>query len=142
MAFRSKLARQNQCCEQVMPAPVIPICAISCTPPTPICKIETPNIPPPIVVPPCPPCPCPCPEPTNYEDYNPYSAAQDAQDAKDAKAAQNFKLTQAIHELIASQKEIQNIIVKNNILPNNIQQNIPSDTPIYAKKNVNRHLKR
>ena len=33
--FKSKLARYN-CCEQVMPVPVIPKCAISCCIPTPI----------------------------------------------------------------------------------------------------------
>ena len=33
--FKSKLARYN-CCEQVMPVPVIPKCAISCYIPTPI----------------------------------------------------------------------------------------------------------
>ena len=41
MAFRSKLARHNTCCEQVMPVPVIPLCAISCTPPKPIYEIQT-----------------------------------------------------------------------------------------------------
>lgn len=33
--FKSKLARYN-CCEQVMPVPVIPRCAISCCLPSPI----------------------------------------------------------------------------------------------------------
>jgi len=40
MAFRSKLARRN-CCEQVMPVPVIPVCAIPCAPPKAICEIKT-----------------------------------------------------------------------------------------------------
>lgn len=39
--FSSKLARYNTiCCEQVMPVPVIPICAISCALPTPICEVS------------------------------------------------------------------------------------------------------
>jgi len=105
MAFRSKLARQNQCCGQVMPAPVIPICAISCTPPTPICKIETPIVPP---YPPCVPFP-PCPEPPTCEEPPECEgcisclseAAQAAQIAQNNQIAQ---LTQAIHELIASKK--------------------------------------
>jgi hypothetical protein len=38
--FRPRLARYNNCCEQVMPAPVIPICAISCQLPRPICEVN------------------------------------------------------------------------------------------------------
>jgi hypothetical protein len=51
--FKSKLARYN-CCEQVMPVPVIPKCAVSCCIPTPIIfanisneySHEIPNFPP------------------------------------------------------------------------------------------------
>ena len=40
MAFRSKLARYNTvCCEQVMPVPVIPVCAIGKYRPVPICPL-------------------------------------------------------------------------------------------------------
>lgn len=48
--FRSRLARYNtNCCEQVMPVPVIPICAVSCCLPRPICEFKQPDcfIPPP-----------------------------------------------------------------------------------------------
>ena len=49
MSFKSKLARYNTvCCEQVMPVPLIPICAISTTAPTPIVEC---------IVPPCFPLP-------------------------------------------------------------------------------------
>ena len=42
--FRSRLARYNTvCCEQVMPVPVIPICAISMCLPRPICEIKNPE---------------------------------------------------------------------------------------------------
>ena len=42
--FRSRLARYNTvCCEQVMPVPVIPICAISFCLPRPICEIKNPE---------------------------------------------------------------------------------------------------
>lgn len=55
MAFRSKLARYNTiCCEQVMPVPVIPICAISMCLPRPILEYQTPICPPPSNLP-CPP---------------------------------------------------------------------------------------
>ena len=66
MAFRSKLARYNTiCCEQVMPVPVIPICAISMCLPRPILEYQTPICPPPpeplpYPIPPAPsnlPCP-------------------------------------------------------------------------------------
>jgi hypothetical protein len=41
MAFRSKLARYNTiCCEQVMPVPVIPVCAVSCCLPRPFCEYK------------------------------------------------------------------------------------------------------
>ena len=37
--FRSRLARYNTvCCEQVIPVPVIPVCAVSDSLPKPICK--------------------------------------------------------------------------------------------------------
>ena len=49
--FRSKLARYNTNCQQVMPVPVIPICAISCCMPQPICEVKPP-------LPPQPPGPC------------------------------------------------------------------------------------
>jgi len=56
MAFRSKLARYNTvCCEQVMPVPVIPICAISMCLPRPILEYQTPICPPPPSNLPCPP---------------------------------------------------------------------------------------
>lgn len=38
--FKPRLARYNNCCEQVMPAPVIPICAVSCQLPRPICEVK------------------------------------------------------------------------------------------------------
>jgi hypothetical protein len=48
--FRPKLARYgNICCEQVMPAPVIPVCAVSCSIPVPIVTVSnltTPLFPP------------------------------------------------------------------------------------------------
>ena len=41
--FSSKLSRYNTiCCEQVMPVPVIPICAVSCCLPRPICEFKEP----------------------------------------------------------------------------------------------------
>jgi hypothetical protein len=44
MAFRSKLARYNTVnCEQVMPVPVIPICAVSCCLPQPFCQAVPPS---------------------------------------------------------------------------------------------------
>ena len=50
--FQPRLSRYNtRCCYQVMPVPVIPICAVSCCIPSPICEV----IPPP---PPIPPVPC------------------------------------------------------------------------------------
>lgn len=57
--FSSKLARYNTiCCEQVMPVPVIPICAISCCLPQPICQVTPPPpiyeyVPPPVCIPLC-----------------------------------------------------------------------------------------
>jgi hypothetical protein len=58
MAFRSKLARYGTInCEQVMPVPVIPICAISCCIPQPICEYKQPPPPPP-PPPPQPPSQC------------------------------------------------------------------------------------
>lgn len=42
--FSSKLARYNTiCCEQVMPVPVIPVCAVSCCLPRPICEYKIPE---------------------------------------------------------------------------------------------------
>ena len=38
--FKSKLARYN-CCEQVMPVPVMPKCAVSCCIPTPIFELPS-----------------------------------------------------------------------------------------------------
>ena len=55
--FRSKLARYNtNCCQQTMPVPVIPICAISCCMPMPICEYK--EVPQYIVSPPLPPVAC------------------------------------------------------------------------------------
>ena len=54
MAFRPKLSRYNTvCCEQIMPVPVIPVCAISICLPRPILELQI------------PPCPLP-PEPLPY----------------------------------------------------------------------------
>lgn len=60
--FKSKLARYN-CCEQVMPVPVIPKCAVSCCIPTPIFELpsELYIIGPPREPPRQPPHPIPCP---------------------------------------------------------------------------------
>ena len=55
MSFRSKLARYNTvCCEQVMPVPVIPLCAVSCCLPQPFCQVT----PPPPIYEYVPPAPC------------------------------------------------------------------------------------
>ncbi len=44
MSFKSKLARYNTvCCEQIMPVPLIPRCAISTTAPTPIVECIVPS---------------------------------------------------------------------------------------------------
>jgi hypothetical protein len=59
--YKTKLARIGaNCCEQVMPVAVIPICSIACGAPVPIVSIA-----------PCPPPPEPlpyptCPEPAQY----------------------------------------------------------------------------
>ena len=51
--FRPRLSRYNtNCCYQVMPVPVIPLCAVSCCIPKPICEVQPPLPPPP------PPGPC------------------------------------------------------------------------------------
>ena len=51
--FRPRLSRYNtNCCYQVMPVPVIPLCAVSCCMPKPICEVKPPPPPPP------PPGPC------------------------------------------------------------------------------------
>lgn len=53
--FSSRLSRYNTiCCEQVMPVPVIPICAVSCCLPRPICELKQPEC---IIPPPQPPQP-------------------------------------------------------------------------------------
>ena len=58
--FRSRLARYNtNCCEQVIPVPVIPVCAISCCLPTPICQYKQPQC---YIPPPQPPSGCNPPE--------------------------------------------------------------------------------
>jgi hypothetical protein len=50
--FSSRLSRYNTiCCEQVMPVPVIPVCAVSCCLPRPICEFKQPEC---IVQPPQP----------------------------------------------------------------------------------------
>lgn len=50
--FRPRLSRYNtNCCYQVMPVPVIPLCAVSCSMPRPICEVKPPP-------PPQPPGPC------------------------------------------------------------------------------------
>lgn len=57
---RSRLARYNTiCCDQVMPVPVIPVCAVSCCLPTPICEYKQPEC---FVPPPQPPAGCNPPE--------------------------------------------------------------------------------
>ena len=39
--FQSRLARYGTvCCEQVMPVPVIPVCAVSCSIPVPIVQVS------------------------------------------------------------------------------------------------------
>lgn len=54
--FRPKLARYNTiCCDQVMPVPVIPVCAVSCCLPRPICEFKQPEC---FVPPPQPPSGC------------------------------------------------------------------------------------
>ena len=52
--FQPRLSRYNtNCCYQVMPVPVVPICAVSCCMPQPICEYEPMPLPPPL-----PPGPC------------------------------------------------------------------------------------
>lgn len=64
--FRPKLARYNTiCCDQVMPVPVIPVCAVSCCLPRPICEYKAPLCPPP---PPPPPAPTGCNPPQSAID--------------------------------------------------------------------------
>jgi len=87
--FSSKLARYNTiCCEQVMPVPVIPVCAVSCCLPRPICEFKQPQC---FVPPPQPPQPCNPPAaavenapmeaniqatgPLQIPNYNPYLSA-------------------------------------------------------------------
>jgi hypothetical protein len=54
--FSSRLSRYNTiCCEQVMPVPVIPVCAVSCCLPRPICEFKQSQC---FVPPPQPPQPC------------------------------------------------------------------------------------
>jgi hypothetical protein len=69
--FKSKLARYNSfCCEQVMPVPVIPKCAISVCLPIPICEVSTekciPQPPPPMI-----PTQYPWPAPLNPPGTSP-----------------------------------------------------------------------
>ncbi len=66
--FRSRLSRYNTyCCDQIMPVPVIPKCAIACSDPKPICQYKPRD---------CSIYPlqnntiCP-PPPINIPDYNP-----------------------------------------------------------------------
>lgn len=55
--FRPRLSRYNtNCCYQVMPVPVIPLCAVSCCMPQPICEYNPSPLPP--TPPPEPPGPC------------------------------------------------------------------------------------
>lgn len=69
--FRPRLARYNTiCCEQVMPVPVIPVCAISCCLPTPICEFKQPEC---FVPPPQPPQPCD--PPASYVENAPLQAS-------------------------------------------------------------------
>jgi len=50
--FRSRLSRYNTTqCEQVIPVPVIPICAISCRIPIPFCEYKPTPILPPVTIP-------------------------------------------------------------------------------------------
>ena len=89
MSFKSKLARYNTiCCDQVMPVPVIPVCAVSCSIPRPICEYKAPDCPPPPPLPPrIPPSGCNPPQcaidsavleapiissPIKIPQYNPY----------------------------------------------------------------------
>ena len=77
--FRPRLARMTNFggCGQVMPVPLIPLCAISCQIPVPFCEVATgpdPNLLPPPCLPYCPPPPLPeggdcdsgCPVPPSY----------------------------------------------------------------------------
>jgi hypothetical protein len=66
--FKSRLARYNTyCCDQIMPVPVIPRCAIACSDPKPICEYKPPS------------CPSTqpvsqtttCPPPIHIPQYNP-----------------------------------------------------------------------
>jgi len=55
--FRPRLSRYNtNCCYQVMPVPVIPLCAVSCCMPQPICEYVA--VPPEPLPPPEPPRGC------------------------------------------------------------------------------------
>jgi hypothetical protein len=67
--YKPKLPRYNsECCEQVMPVSVVPICAISCCIPVPIVQLAPcPPPPEPLPYPSCPePEYPPCPEPKPY----------------------------------------------------------------------------
>ena len=69
--FRPRLARYNTvCCEQVAPVPVIPICAISCCLPRPICEVTPPPPYVPVVAVPLPILP-PCNPPQSVIDKAP-----------------------------------------------------------------------
>jgi hypothetical protein len=72
--FKSKLARYNSfCCEQVMPVPVIPKCAISVCLPIPICELSTdictPPAPPRKMIPTQYPWPAPLDPPGTFPCY-------------------------------------------------------------------------
>jgi len=50
--FRSRLSRYNTShCEQVIPVPVIPVCAVSCCIPIPFCEYKPTPILPPVTIP-------------------------------------------------------------------------------------------
>ncbi len=69
--FRPKLARYNTiCCDQVMPVPVIPVCAVSCCLPRPICEYKQPEC----FIPPPPPPPTACNPPQSIIDSAPVEA--------------------------------------------------------------------
>ena len=69
--FRPKLARYNTiCCDQVMPVPVIPVCAVSCCLPGPICEYKQPEC----FIPPPPPPPTACNPPQSIIDSAPFEA--------------------------------------------------------------------
>lgn len=76
---RSRLPRNNMwCCQQVMPVALIPVCAVSCSIPTPFCQVPTNPQPFPSECKPyCPPPPYTpavnpdCPPPYEIQSYPP-----------------------------------------------------------------------